>query len=50
LEVAFDLVIPKAYLDHPRLQALLQRVRSRSFQKEVETLSGYHAGEAGTQR
>ena len=50
LEVAFDLVVPKSYLDHPRLQALLQRVRSRSFQKEVETLSGYHAGEAGTQR
>ena len=50
LEVAFDLVVPKSYLDHPRLQALLQHVRSRNFQKEIETLSGYHAGEAGTQR
>lgn len=50
LEVAFDLVVPKAYLDHPRLQALLQRVRSRAFQKEVETLAGYQAGESGTER
>jgi len=50
IEVAFDLVVPKAYLDHPRLQALLQRVRSRSFQREVETLAGYSAGEAGSQR
>lgn len=49
LEVAFDLVVPKAYLDHPRLQALLQRVRSRAFQKEVETLAGYHAGDSGTE-
>jgi molybdate-binding protein/DNA-binding XRE family transcriptional regulator len=50
LEVAFDLVIPKAYLDQPRLQALLQRVRSRNFQKELETLAGYQAGAAGTER
>ncbi len=50
LEVAFDLVIPKSYLDNPRLLALLQRVRSRNFQKEVETLSGYNAGDAGTYR
>jgi len=50
IEVAFDLVLPKAYLDHPRLQALLQRVRSRNFQREVETLAGYSAGEAGSRR
>lgn len=49
LEVAFDLVVPKAYLDHPRLQALLQRVRSRSFQKEVESLPGYRAGDSGAE-
>lgn len=50
LEVAFDLVIPKAYLDQPRLQALLQRVRSRTFQKELKTLAGYQAENAGTER
>ena len=47
-EVCFDLVVPKNHFDHPNLQAILQRVRSRAFQSEVETLAGYHAGEAGT--
>ncbi len=46
-EVAFDLVVPKMHFDHPNLQAILQRVRSRSFQREVETLAGYNALEAG---
>jgi molybdate-binding protein len=48
-EVAFDLVIPRPLLDHPRIQAILQRVRSRGFQREIATLSGYWANEAGTQ-
>ena len=47
-EVAFDLVVPKTHFDHPNLQAILQRIRSRAFQREVETLAGYHAGEAGS--
>jgi molybdate-binding protein/DNA-binding XRE family transcriptional regulator len=47
-EVAFDLVVPKTHFDHPRLQAILQRMRSRAFQREVETLAGYHAVEAGS--
>lgn len=45
--VSFDLVIPKTHLDHPTLQALLQRVRSTDFRREVETLAGYEAGTAG---
>jgi putative molybdopterin biosynthesis protein len=47
-EVAFDLVVPKMHFDHPNLQAILQRIRSRAFQREVETLAGYHAVEAGS--
>ena len=47
-EVAFDLVVPKVHFDHPSVQALLQRMRSRSFQQEVGTLAGYDASAAGT--
>jgi putative molybdopterin biosynthesis protein len=47
-EVAFDLVVPKTHFDHPSLQAILQRIRSRAFQREVETLAGYHAVDAGS--
>jgi molybdate-binding protein/DNA-binding XRE family transcriptional regulator len=46
--VAFDLVVPKTHLDHPNLQAILERIRGRDFQREVETLPGYQATEAGT--
>jgi putative molybdopterin biosynthesis protein len=48
MEVAFDLVIPRSLLDHPRMQAILQRIRSRGFQREIEMLPGYQAPEAGT--
>jgi molybdate-binding protein/DNA-binding XRE family transcriptional regulator len=47
-EVAFDIVVPKAHLHHPSLQAILQRIRSRGFQREIETLAGYCAGDAGS--
>lgn len=47
-EVAFDLVVPKVHFDHGGIQALLQRVRSRSFQREVQTLAGYNATAAGS--
>lgn len=46
-EVAFDLVLPRALLDHPRVQLLLNRLRSRGFQSELEMLPGYAANEAG---
>ena len=48
MEVAFDLVIPRTLLDHPRIQAILQRIRSRGFRREIEMLPGYQAPEAGT--
>ena len=47
MEVAFDLVIPRTLIDHPRIQAILQRVRSRGFRREIEMLPGYQAPEAG---
>lgn len=46
-EVAFDLVVPRLLLDHPRVEWLLHRLRSREFQHELEMLPGYAAGEAG---
>jgi molybdate-binding protein/DNA-binding XRE family transcriptional regulator len=48
LVVSFDLVVPRTQWEHPRLQALLERLRGRTFQKEIESLPGYEAGEAGT--
>jgi len=47
MEVAFDLVIPRTLIDHPRIQAILQRMRSRGFRREIEMLPGYQAPEAG---
>lgn len=46
-EVTFDLVVPKTHLEHPRVEALLQSVRSRDMRREIETLPGYAARNAG---
>jgi len=46
-EVAFDLVLPRLLLDQPRVQLLLNLLRSRGFQAELEMLPGYAADEAG---
>lgn len=46
-EVAFDLVVPKAHLDHPRVQALLQGMRSREIRREIASLPGYGTRGAG---
>ena len=46
-EVVFDLVVPKAHLEHPRVEALLQSVRGRDMRREIETLPGYASRNAG---
>lgn len=46
-EVAFDLVVPKAHLEHPRVQVLLQGVRSREIRREIASLPGYGTRGAG---
>lgn len=40
-EVAFDLVVAKASLEHPRVSALLNGIRSREMRREIASLPGY---------
>lgn len=47
-EVAFDLVVPRLLLDRPRVQLLLNRLRTQGFRQELEMLPGYSAAEAGS--
>ena len=37
----YDLVIPRKFLDDPRIEALLALVQSREFQARIEALGGY---------
>lgn len=46
-EVTFDLVIPGDFMEHPRVRALLLWLRSPGFQREIQTLPGYRAKDAG---
>lgn len=46
-EVAFDLVVPRLLLDRPRVQLLLNRLRTQGFRQQLEMLPGYSASEAG---
>lgn len=42
-QVAFDLVVPRALLDHGPVASLLDALRGGNFQKELAMLSGYEA-------
>lgn len=42
-QVAFDLVVPRALLDHGPVVSLLDAVRGGSFQRDLAMLSGYEA-------
>lgn len=46
-EVAFELVIPKAHMEHPRVEALLTGVAGRDMRREIASLPGYSAGRTG---
>ena len=43
----YDLCIPRAFLDDPRIQALLQTLEDPEFQQAVEELGGYDVGPMG---
>jgi molybdate-binding protein/DNA-binding XRE family transcriptional regulator len=47
-EVAFDLVLSRSTLGHPRVDAMLQRIRSRGFRRELDMFPGYQTADAGT--
>jgi len=45
---AYDLCFPDTFADDPRLQALVEAVRSSLFRRLLGTLPGYQSDEAGT--
>lgn len=45
--VAFDIVVPKEYLDLPRMQALMQVLRGHDLQQDLASLPGYDSADAG---
>ena len=43
----YDLIIPKAFAEDERMQALLDVVRSEDFRKEVSAMGGYDTSRSG---
>ncbi len=43
----YDLVLPSSVLDNPRIQLLLETVRSREFKERVLALGGYDPSKSG---
>ncbi len=43
----YDLAIPEKYLKEPRIQALLEIIRSTSFKNKVQALGGYDTSRTG---
>ncbi len=43
----YDLAIPEAYLDDPRIKVLLEVVRSQAFQDKIKALGGYETDLSG---
>ncbi|HWL06798.1 MAG TPA: substrate-binding domain-containing protein [Planctomicrobium sp.] len=46
-EEAYDLCIPNAFLDDPRVQALLNVVRSVNYRRTLANLPGYNTAQTG---
>jgi putative molybdopterin biosynthesis protein len=49
-EEHYDLVIPDHFLDLPAIQALLDHLGDRGFQRQVDLLGGYDLARAGIQQ
>ena len=43
----YDLILPKAYLDDPKVVALLQTIKENDFHQIVESLGGYDLRDCG---
>jgi molybdate-binding protein len=46
-QVRFDLVVPRAVLDHPGVSALMDALQTRALREEMAALPGYEVGEMG---
>ena len=44
----YDLVIPSAFLGDPRIEILLEIIRSEDFRSKVREMGGYEVEESGT--
>ncbi len=43
----YDIVIPKEFMDDPKIKKFLEVIRDRRFKESVESLGGYDAKESG---
>ncbi|AET66951.1 molybdopterin biosynthesis enzyme [Desulfosporosinus orientis DSM 765] len=46
-EERYDLVVPREYLDEPRMKAMISVIQSKAFQEDVMALGGYDVRETG---
>lgn len=46
-EERYDLAIPREHLEDPRMQALLEVIKSSTFQRDVEAMGGYDIRDSG---
>lgn len=47
-EERYDLIIPVAFIDEPKIKATLDLLNNRSFRSDIEKLGGYNLRDCGT--
>ena len=47
-EERYDLIIPNAFIDDPKIEAALELLNNRSFRSDIEKLGGYNLRDCGT--
>lgn len=47
-EERYDLIIPKTFIDDPKIEATLELLNNRSFRSDIEKLGGYNLRDCGT--
>lgn len=47
-EERYDLIIPNAFIDDPKIEATLELLHNRSFRSDIEKLGGYNLRDCGT--
>ncbi len=47
-EERYDLVIPNAFIDDPKIEVALELLNNRSFRSDIEKLGGYNLRDCGT--
>ena len=47
-EERYDLIIPNAFIDDPKIEVALELLNNRSFRSDIEKLGGYNLRDCGT--